>query len=103
MNITLTEHKEIIKYIDTAVDRVVDKAVDKAVAKYSKETEQHMTDLKTFFTIKMDKALEIMRGRPTEERVREIAQEEIKPVKQEMSMVKKEIGYINKKLRKAQI
>ncbi len=64
--------------INTRIERITDEAADKAVKKYAKETEQHMTDLKTFFSIELGKVAELVSSRPTEERVREIVREEIK-------------------------
>ncbi len=77
-------HQVITKYIDEAIEKSVgksatmaaDEAVNKYYAKAQVENKQHMTDLKTFFSIELSKVVEIAGARPTEERVREIILEE---------------------------
>lgn len=67
---------------------------------FSKQSNQHMTDLKTFFSVELGKVLEAVNDRPTRADVREIVQEEIKPLKVEVHLIKKEVSEINKKLDK---
>ena len=88
----------VSNYIDVAVERER-KIFRKDFAKFTKESKQHMTDLKTFFSIELGKVLEATIAKPTVERVREIALEELKPTKIEISLITKEIGLINQKIR----
>lgn len=93
-----TRLEEISDKAVSKMDSKIDVAVDTAVKKYSAETKQHMTDLKTFFTLEVDRAIEVLQGRPTEERVREIVQEEIRPLSQKVEIIEKEVKEINLKL-----
>ncbi len=108
-----TTHQIITKYIDEAVNKAVSKSVDKAseeaatkavgkmkvfMQQLNTENKQHMTDLKTFFSLELGKVAEITQARPTEERVREIVQEEMAPLTLDINIIKKEVSTINAKV-----
>lgn len=76
----------------------VETVINRAVEKYAKETKQHMTDLKTFFSVELGKVTEALNDRPTKEEVREIVKEEMKPLETRVNLIQKEVGVINKKL-----
>ena len=112
-----TTHQAITKYIDDAVEKATDKAAEKAAEKaankaakkvesrfrvifkeYQSEMKQHMTDLKTFFSVELAKVAEIADFRPMEGRVREIVHEETKDMRSDIAVIKREVAEINQKL-----
>jgi flagellar motor component MotA len=116
-NIMNATHQIITNYIDEAVAKAVGQAATKAAReaadevkksfkemfkKYKdedhKEYLRHMADLKGYFSESLKGMVEIEKAKPDEERVREIIQEENKPLKTEIDIIKKHVALINKRV-----
>lgn len=105
----------ILSYINTQIDKKTAVTVDRALLKSEKRWDlwfkkyreenhreylRHMTDLKGYFEESLRGMKEMIQGLPTGGKIREHVQEESRDMKNDLQLIKTEVGLINKRLTK---
>jgi chromosome segregation ATPase len=96
-----TIEPHIVEYIDSSVKKARKEFGDEIRAdlrEYKEESKRHMSAVLEKFDESLKAFKELIPSIPTEERIREIVHEEIKPLDTKINFCVTEVGRINKKL-----